>query len=264
MSQCFQLEEIEARPRHISCACLSWVHKDLLWSRQVSGNIILRLPDVGVLSLLGKSQSHTKGHSKQNLVRYVVCDKDLYLNADTLRSLSASRNFLSPLRCTCLAPSFHPTGLRHLDTPFSNGVLHLAKICKGICPSTLAASRSQRLRRRFRIPKIYMRESARNLWEASHFRAGQQPDRGLYWHSDVKDVCEWPPKKLSVSLCGEKDEFPADFGQLSNIRCQAQISLKNSTGCRLSSQRFLTRKNVPRIVHLQYNRLKGSLTQDLG
>ena len=81
----------------------------------------------------------------------------------------------------------------------------------------------------------------------------------------MKDVKrDWPPKKLAWSLCGEKDEFPADFGQLSNIRCQAQISLKNSTGYRLSYQRFLTRKNVPRIVHLQYNRLKGSLTQDLG
>ena len=93
---------------------------------------------MGVLSLLGKSQSHTKGIANRNLVRYVVCDEDLYLNADTLRSLSASRNFLSPLRCTCLAPSFHPTGLRHLDTPFSNGVLHLAKICKGIWPIYLS------------------------------------------------------------------------------------------------------------------------------
>lgn len=135
---------------------------------------------MGVLSFLGKSQSHAKGHSKQNLVRYVVCHKDLYLNADTLRSLSASRNLLTPLRCTCLALTFHPTGLRRLDTLFSNGVLHLAKICKGICPSTLAASRSQRLRRRrFRNFPRFICSGARNLWEASHFRAGQQPDRGL-------------------------------------------------------------------------------------
>lgn len=81
-------------------------------------------------------------------------------------------------------------GVKAFGYTVFHGVLHLAKICKGICPSTLAASRSQRLRRRrFRIPKIYGSSGARNLWEASHFRAGQQPDRGLYWHSDVKDVC---------------------------------------------------------------------------
>lgn len=60
----------------------------------------------------------------------------------------------------------------------------------------------------------------------------------------MKDVCDWPPKKPTWSLCGEKDEFPADFGQLSNIRCQAQISLKNSTGYRISAI-------VPKILDTQ-------------
>ena len=44
----------------------------------------------------------------------------------------------------------------------------------------------------------------------------------------MKDVCDWPPK--CFGLCAVQDEFPADFGQLSNIRCQAKISFKNSTG----------------------------------